>query len=162
MFEFLGQGSKGNLAPIRSAVALATRNTMAGLSFLPPAPKICSAAASKRGCRLPTMFLRFSAICSISSLTGPRMSLEEIDWELRTQSPLTGKLLSSAEAGLSAVETPPEAFVEVCEAKESRKLLFFRYGRNQCIFSAARTRVLTSFCSWTTLHIKDCLGPPTL
>lgn len=37
---------------------------------MPPAPKICSAAASSMGCRLPTTFLRFVFICSKSWLTG--------------------------------------------------------------------------------------------
>jgi hypothetical protein len=73
-----------------SAVALATRKTIAGLSFFPPAPNICSAAASNKGWRFPTMFLRFSAICSMSSRTGPKIWLEDIVGELLTQSPPAG------------------------------------------------------------------------
>jgi len=89
-------GGGGYLSPESSAVALATRNTMAGRSFLPPAPNICSAAASSRGLRLPTMLRRFSAICSMSSLTGARIWLDDIVGELCTQSPPAGA------AGLSA------------------------------------------------------------
>lgn len=41
-----------------------------GLSFLPPAPKIWSAAAISMGLLSPTMFLRLWFICTISSATG--------------------------------------------------------------------------------------------
>mmetsp|Transcript_28502 Transcript_28502/g.72513 ORF Transcript_28502/g.72513 Transcript_28502/m.72513 type:complete len:202 (+) Transcript_28502:1374-1979(+) len=55
---------------MRFAVALATRNTMTGRSFFPPAPKICSAAAMSIGWRLPTTFFRLVFISSKSSFAG--------------------------------------------------------------------------------------------
>lgn len=57
------------------AVARETRKTSMGRSFLPPAPKICSAAASSMGCLLPTTFLRLVFIWSMSALTGATTSL---------------------------------------------------------------------------------------
>ena len=66
-----------HLSPSSSAVALATRNTIAGLSLLPPAPKICSAAACSIGCRSPTMPRRLAFICSMSAETGRRIAAEE-------------------------------------------------------------------------------------
>lgn len=65
------------LSPSSSAVALATRNTIAGLSLFPPAPKICSAAACSIGCLSPTMPRRFAFICSMSVATGARIAAEE-------------------------------------------------------------------------------------
>lgn len=56
--------------PIVWAVARATKNTMTGRNFLPPAPKICSAAAMSIGCLLPTTSLRLAFIVTISWLTG--------------------------------------------------------------------------------------------
>ena len=48
-----------------------------------------------------------------------------MDWELRTQSPLTGKLLSSAEAGtgLLGVGMSLWAFAEVCKANSSQSVV---------------------------------------
>ena len=50
---------------------------MAGLSLLPPAPKICSAAAWSIGCLSPTMPRKFAFICSMSAATGARIAAEE-------------------------------------------------------------------------------------
>lgn len=69
--------SHPHLSPISSAVALATRNTIAGLSLFPPAPKICSAAAWSMGCLSPTMPRRLAFICSMSAATGARMVAED-------------------------------------------------------------------------------------
>jgi hypothetical protein len=60
---------------MRLAVALATRKTITGRSFLPPAPKICSAAAMSIGWRLPTTFFKLVFINSISCLTGATAAL---------------------------------------------------------------------------------------
>ena len=59
-----------------SAVARATRNTRAGRRRLPPAPKICSAAATSIGWRSPTTARRLAFIASMSSVTGARMAAE--------------------------------------------------------------------------------------
>eukprot|EP00983_Pelagomonas_calceolata_P089204 1157290-Pelagomonas_calceolata.AAC.2 len=52
------------------AVARATRNTTIGRNFLPPAPKICSAAAISIGCLSPTTFFKFTFIVSMSACAG--------------------------------------------------------------------------------------------
>jgi hypothetical protein len=56
------------------AVARATRKHSTGRSFLPPAPKICSAAAMSMGWREPTMLIKFAFICVMSSRTGAVMA----------------------------------------------------------------------------------------
>lgn len=66
-----------HLNPSSSAVALATRKTIAGRSLFPPAPKICSAAACSIGCLSPTMPRRLAFICSMSDATGARIAAEE-------------------------------------------------------------------------------------
>ena len=68
---------RAHLSPSSSAVALATRKTIAGLSLFPPAPKICSAAACSIGCLSPTMPRRLAFICSMSAATGRRIAAEE-------------------------------------------------------------------------------------
>lgn len=50
---------------------------MAGLSLLPPAPKICSAAACSIGCLSPTIPRRLAFICSMSAATGARIAAED-------------------------------------------------------------------------------------
>lgn len=56
--------------PAMCAVARATRNTIIGRSFLPPAPNIWSAAAMSIGDLSPTICLRLEFICTMSSATG--------------------------------------------------------------------------------------------
>lgn len=64
-----------HLRPARFAVARATRRTIMGRSFLPPAPKIWAAAASMGGPpRLAAMACRFAFINSMSANTGSLMA----------------------------------------------------------------------------------------
>ena len=91
--------SQAHLCCMNLLVARATRKTSIGLKRLPPAPKICSAAAISMGCLSPTTFFKFLTITSISSATGLLtslilteipLSLGSMDADCRALSSFTG------------------------------------------------------------------------
>jgi hypothetical protein len=95
-----------HLNPMSSAVARATRKTMAGRNFFPPAPNIWSAAAINMGWRFPTTLRKLAFIVSMSRLTGARMA------SLLTEDvapPTSTAKVGTANVGLSETKVSEES-----------------------------------------------------